>query len=95
MPNRGNSNPGNAVLVGGPLDGREHHVEPDTDELVVVMDGFRLTLSRHEGEALRDGLTLGLKKLELASGEPRRPALIGSSEDATRMESRRVGSSSP
>ncbi|HUJ99617.1 MAG TPA: hypothetical protein VLV85_15310 [Stellaceae bacterium] len=68
---------------------------PEAAELVVVMDGFRLTLSRHEGEALRDGLTLGLKKLELASGEPRRPALIGSSEDATRMESRRVGSSSP
>lgn len=29
---------GNAVLDGGPLDGREHPVEPDTTELVVVMD---------------------------------------------------------
>ena len=72
-------------------------VQPNTDaaELVVVMDGFRLTLSRHEGEALRDGLTLGLKKLELAAGESRRPALIGGGEDATRLESRRIGSSSP
>lgn len=33
---------GNAVLDGGPLDGREHPVEPDTTELVVVMeDGAR------------------------------------------------------
>jgi hypothetical protein len=33
---------GNAVLDGGPLDGREHHVEPDTAELLVVMeDGAR------------------------------------------------------
>lgn len=27
-----------AILVGGPLDGREHQVDPDTGELVVVMD---------------------------------------------------------
>jgi hypothetical protein len=67
---------------------------PEAAELVVIMDGFRLTLSRHEGEALRDGLTLGLKKLELASGESRRPALIGG-EDSTRLESRRIGSASP
>jgi len=29
---------GNAVLDGGSLDGREHHVEPDTAELLVVME---------------------------------------------------------
>jgi hypothetical protein len=35
-------NEGNAVLDGGPLDGREHRVEPDTTELLVVMeDGAR------------------------------------------------------
>jgi hypothetical protein len=33
---------GSAVLDGGPLDGREHPIEPDTDELLVVMtDGAR------------------------------------------------------
>ncbi len=33
---------GNAVLDGGPLDGREHDVPPDTSELLVVMeDGSR------------------------------------------------------
>jgi hypothetical protein len=31
-------NAGNAVLDGGPLDGREHSVEPDTTELLVVME---------------------------------------------------------
>ena len=31
-----------AVLGGGPLDGREHSVEPDTTDLLVVMeDGSR------------------------------------------------------
>ncbi len=32
-----NANAGNAVLDGGPLDGREHRVEPDAVELLVVM----------------------------------------------------------
>jgi hypothetical protein len=37
-----NENGGNAVLDGGPLDGREHSVEPNTAELIVVMeDGAR------------------------------------------------------
>jgi hypothetical protein len=37
-----NQNTGNAVLDGGPLDSREHQVEPDTAELMVVMaDGSR------------------------------------------------------
>ena len=37
-----NWNDGNAVLDGGPLDGREHRVEPDTAELLVEMeDGSR------------------------------------------------------
>jgi hypothetical protein len=33
-----NLNAGNAVLDGGPLDGREHRVEPDTAELLVEME---------------------------------------------------------
>jgi hypothetical protein len=37
-----NADSGNAVLVGGPLDGREHQLESDADQLVVVMeDGGR------------------------------------------------------
>ena len=37
-----NADAGNAVLEGGPLDGREHQVEPGTEELLVVMeDGAR------------------------------------------------------
>jgi hypothetical protein len=37
-----NANAGNAVLDGGPLDGREHRVDPDSAELLVVMeDGAR------------------------------------------------------
>ena len=37
-----NEAPDNAVLDGGPLDGREHRVESDTTELLVVMeDGAR------------------------------------------------------
>jgi hypothetical protein len=72
-------------------------VQPNTEaaELVVVMDGFRLTLSRNESEALRDGLTSGLKKLELSAGELRRPALIGSVDDDARPEARRIAASLP
>jgi hypothetical protein len=37
-----NDHAGTAVLDGGPLDGREHRVVPDTAELAVVMeDGAR------------------------------------------------------
>jgi hypothetical protein len=32
-----NSGENTAVLEGGPLDGREHPIEIDTDELIVVM----------------------------------------------------------
>jgi hypothetical protein len=48
---------GNAVLDGGPLDGREHRVEPDTAELLVVMeDGARhLYVASHRVQALPDG----------------------------------------
>lgn len=36
------ANAGNAVFDGGPLDGREHRVDPGTTELLVVMeDGSR------------------------------------------------------
>jgi hypothetical protein len=37
-----NADAGNTVLVGGPLDGREHRVDAGTTQLVVVMeDGAR------------------------------------------------------
>lgn len=62
-------------------------------ELVVIMDGFRLTLSKSESEALRDGLTFGLKRLE-GGGEPRRPTLIGGAEHEPAPESRSMASSS-
>jgi len=67
----------------------------ETSELLVVMDGFRLTLSKSEGEALRDGLSLGIKKLDGVSVDLRRPALIGADDDEARMEPRKLGSSSP
>jgi hypothetical protein len=52
-----NENDGNAVLDGGPLDGREHRVEPDTAELLVVMeDGSRhLYVACDRVQALSDG----------------------------------------
>ena len=47
---------GNAVLDGGPLDGRDR-LEPDTAELLVVMeDGARhLYVASHRVQALPDG----------------------------------------
>lgn len=48
---------GTAVLDGGPLDGREHRVEPETDELLVVMtDGARhLYAACQRSQMLPDG----------------------------------------
>jgi predicted alpha/beta hydrolase len=48
---------GTAVLDGGPLDGREHPVEPETDELLVVMsDGARHRyVASQRVQALPDG----------------------------------------
>jgi len=48
---------GVAVLDGGPLDGREHHVEPDVTELLVVMgDGARhIYVACQRVQALPDG----------------------------------------
>jgi hypothetical protein len=48
---------GSAVLDGGPLDGREHPIEPDTDELLVVMtDGARhLYAACQRKQTLPDG----------------------------------------
>lgn len=72
-------------------------VQPNVEaaQLVVVMEGFRLTLSKRESEALRDGLTQGLKQLDLVPGEPRRPALLGVAEPDARPEPRRIGAASP
>jgi hypothetical protein len=64
-------------------------------QLVVVMEGFRLTLSKRESEALRDALTQGLKQLDLAPGEPRRSGIIGVTENEARLEPRRIASASP
>ena len=52
-----NETAGIAVLDGGPLDGREHRVEPDTAELLVVMeDGARhLYVASRRVQALPDG----------------------------------------
>jgi hypothetical protein len=52
-----NENAGNAVLDGGPLDGREHPVVPNTAELLVVMeDGARhLYVACDRVQALPDG----------------------------------------
>ena len=48
---------GSAVLDGGPLDGRAYRVEPDTAELLVVMeDGARhLYVTCNRVQALPDG----------------------------------------
>lgn len=64
-------------------------------ELVVIMDGFRLTLSKSESESLRDGLTFGLKRLEQTAGESRRPTPIGSAEHDAMAEPRSVAASVP
>lgn len=61
------------------------HANQDSAQLTVVMDGYRLTLSKPECEALRDGLSSGLKQLELMSAEPRRTPFV-----ATESEVRRV-----
>jgi hypothetical protein len=57
VPGRINWDAGNAVFDGGPVDGREHHVEPDTTELLVVMeDGARfLYAACARVQALPDG----------------------------------------
>jgi hypothetical protein len=34
-------------------------------QLTVIMEGFRMTLSKGECEVLRDGLTQGLRQLDL------------------------------
>ncbi|MGO8915148.1 MAG: hypothetical protein ACLQJR_04505 [Stellaceae bacterium] len=72
-------------------------VQPNVEaaQLVVVMEGFRLTLSKRESEALRDGLSQGLKQLDLTPAEPRRPALMGVADNEARLEPRRIGSTSP
>jgi hypothetical protein len=48
---------GSAVLDGGPLDGREHRVEPNATELLVVMeDGARhVYVACERVQALPDG----------------------------------------
>ncbi len=64
-------------------------------ELLVVMDGFRLTLSKSESEALRDGLTHGLERLQAVAGEPRRPSLAAGAEREAALEARSVSAPLP
>jgi hypothetical protein len=59
-------------------------------QLTVIMDGFRITLSRAECEILRDGLNQGLKHLDMPP-DGRRPVLVGATGGET-TESRRIGS---
>ena len=61
-------------------------------QLTVIMDGFRMTLTRTECEALRDGLTQGLKHLDLVTPDTRRPVLVGPSSGEVAPDSRRMGS---
>lgn len=58
--NIANEEAGDAVLDGGPLDGREHRVDPGTPELLVVMeDGARhLYVACDRIQALPDGRVL-------------------------------------
>jgi hypothetical protein len=44
----------------------------DSGQLTVIMEGYRLTLTKSECEALAKGLSDGLKQLELTNPEPRR-----------------------
>ena len=60
--------------------------------LTVIMDGFRITLTKAECEVLRDGLNQGLKQLDLATHDPRRPVPVGPSGSEATPESRRIGS---
>jgi hypothetical protein len=61
------------------------YANQDTAQLTVVMEGYRLTLSKPEGEALRDGLSNGLKQLELTSAEPRRSPYVAVESDVKRV----------
>lgn len=61
------------------------HANHETAQLTVVTEGYRLTLSKPECEALRDGLTNGLKQLELTSVEARRTPFVASESEARRL----------
>lgn len=61
------------------------HANHDTSQLTVVMEGYRLTLSKPECEALRDGLNNGLKQLDLTSPETRRTPFTASENEVRRV----------
>ena len=65
------------------------HADTKTGEMVVVMDGFRLTLSRSEGELLRDGLDCGLRQLSSPADDTRRPGMTGA-VDGERSEAKKL-----
>lgn len=68
------------------------YVQPDAakQELTVVMDGFRMTLSGDEARALRDGLDQGMKKLGDSRNVPTAD-IIGISSGAA-QDAKRAGS---
>ena len=51
------------------------HADSSKREFTVVMEGFRMTLSTEEAQALKDALAQALK--EAAAGETRPPHIIG------------------
>jgi hypothetical protein len=61
------------------------HANQETAQLTVVMEGYRLTLAKAECEALRDGLSSGLKQLELTSPEPRRTPFVATDSEVRRV----------
>lgn len=58
---------------------------PEATNLTIVMEGYRLTLSKSESEALRDGLTAGLRQLDLTCPDARRTPFVAADNDARRV----------
>jgi hypothetical protein len=58
---------------------------PEAANLTVVMEGYRLTLSKTESEALRDGLTAGLRQLELTGTDVRRAPFVAADNEVRRV----------
>ena len=64
--------------------------DAEKSELMVVMEGFRMTLTGDEAHVLRDGLTQGLTKLIQQSGSRSTPLVALSPTGVP--EAKRTGS---